>query len=319
MITKQQLKSILGFAAVFGVVGAFGVFAPAVSKAQAAMVTPCDFTGNLEVGVVNEEVRCLQKYLNSNGFKIADVGVGSPGSETAMYGSLTEEAVKRWQSSRGVSSTGIFGPLSKEEYLKHVAALLNSQLSNMGSGSSVTPPVPSTTITPAVRVEEESQEETEAREKIQEARDELENTEEDVDDADEGDIDIDDANDEIADAKDDLLEALYSFLDEDYSDAINKAEDVIDAMGDISDELHGDDNDAEEAIQDAEDAINEADDEIDAAYEDGDDVDEARDLLNDAEDKFDDAQDAFDDEDFDEAKDLAEEAEDLANDAIDAL
>jgi hypothetical protein len=149
MITKQ-LKGILFLTAVLGVVGVSSVVAsPAVSRAQtSASVVPCDFTGgNLEIGVVSEEVRCLQKYLNNNGFKIAEIGVGSPGSETSMYGSLTAEAVKRWQMARTITPTGTFGPLSKAEYLKQVASILNNQLSGLtGSNTSTISPVPAPTV-----------------------------------------------------------------------------------------------------------------------------------------------------------------------------
>lgn len=321
MIIKQ-LKGMFVLAAVFGIVSVSGAISfPAVSQAQtSASVVPCDFTGgNLEIGVVSEEVRCLQKYLNSNGFKITEVGVGSPGSETAMFGSLTAEAVKRWQMSRGVTPTGTFGPLSKAEYLKHVASLLNNQLSGLTTTSNTSTifPVPNPVTVPAQT--EKDKKEKEARKKVLEARDVLEDTKDDVDDADSDEIDVDDANNDIEDAEEDLLDALIAFVNEDYDEAIDKASDVIDSMEEISDDLHGDDNDAEEAINDAQDAIDEADEAIDEAYEDGDDVDEARDLLDDAEDKLDDAQDAFDDEDYEEAEELADEAEDLANDAMDAL
>lgn len=298
---------------------AFSFGAAVVVDAQTSALAPCTFSGNLEVGTVSEEVRCVQKFLNDHGFKIAEVGVGSPGKETGMYGELTKEAVKKWQQENGITPTGTFGPLSQEKYLKYVASLLTTQLSNLGSTGGDTVVTP-TTPAPVPAVDLNAEKREKARDLILDARDIIEKAEDDVDDADSNEIDKENAADDISDAKDDLLDALYAFVDEDYEDAIDLAEDVIKNINDdIMDELHGDDSDAEEALQDAEDAIDEARDEIDAAYDDGDDVDEANDLLDDAEDKFDDAQEAFDDEDYEEAEDLANEAEDLANDAVDAI
>ncbi len=323
----MRLKNIILASFVLLVVMSFGtVFAPKNTSAQVSTSSHCTFgSGNLEVGVINEEVRCLQKFLNENGFKIAEAGVGSPGQETTMFGELTKGAVMRWQNANGITSTGIFGPLSQEKYLKSIAALLTSQLSaastGFAPGSGV--PVPAGTVgnsgnnqPPAAQGNEEQEE---ARDAVLEARDAIEKAEDDVEDADADEIDVEDANDDIADAKDDLLDALYAFVEEDYSEAKNKAEDVIDSMGDILDELHGDDSDAEEAIDDARAAIEDADEQIDEAYDDDEEVDAARNLLEDAEDKLDDAEEAFDDEDFDEAEDLANEAEDLADDAVDAI
>jgi peptidoglycan hydrolase-like protein with peptidoglycan-binding domain len=56
----------------------------------------CSFTRDLEVGSTGEDVRCLQKYLNANGFKIASSGVGSPGNETNLLRDLTKQAIIKW-------------------------------------------------------------------------------------------------------------------------------------------------------------------------------------------------------------------------------
>ncbi len=77
----------------------------------------CVFTRTLELGSTGEDVRCLQKFLNENGFIIASTGVGSPGNETNLYREKTIEAVKKWQQSKEIfPATGNFGPLSKEKY-----------------------------------------------------------------------------------------------------------------------------------------------------------------------------------------------------------
>ena len=53
----------------------------------------CDFSRDLEMGIDGEDVRCLQRYLNSAGFTVALSGVGSPGNETSLFRTLTKEAV----------------------------------------------------------------------------------------------------------------------------------------------------------------------------------------------------------------------------------
>jgi hypothetical protein len=299
------------------VLGGFSV-SPAQTRAQtSATITPCNFAVDLEVGSEGEDVRCLQKFLNSNGFKVADVGVGSPGNETNLFGSLTREAVKRWQAASGITSTGTFGPLSKAEYLKKVAAQLTNQVSSLSPSNVINTPGPLPIVTPVVPVE--SAQQKEARKLIKEAREALEDAEDDLDDADWDADEIEDAEDDIADAKEDMIDALYFFIDEDYTRAISKAEDVIDSMNDILEDVNGDQEDASDAIDDARDAIDDARDEIDEADDDGERVRESRDLLEEAEDLLEDAEDAFDDRDYDEARDLAEEAEDLADDAVDAI
>lgn len=71
------------------------------------------FTKNLSVGDVGQDVLNLQKYLNSHGFIIASSGPGSPGYETTSFGPQTEKALKKFQASNGLPSTGYFGPQTR--------------------------------------------------------------------------------------------------------------------------------------------------------------------------------------------------------------
>ena len=86
-----------------------------------AQTTP--FTRTLRVGDIGEDVRRLQQFLNSRPeTQINMVGqVGGPGSETTFFGSLTQNAVMRFQQLYAsdillpaglTEATGIFGPRS---------------------------------------------------------------------------------------------------------------------------------------------------------------------------------------------------------------
>ncbi len=81
------------------------------------------FTKSLRYSQRNSDIILLQKFLNENGFKLADSGLGSPGLETDLFGILTKAAVIRFQeayaeqilSPSGLKKgTGFFGPKTRE-------------------------------------------------------------------------------------------------------------------------------------------------------------------------------------------------------------
>lgn len=89
----------------------------------------CEITRALKVGSNGDDVRCLQRFLNWAGYTIAPSGSGSPGNESNYFGSLTANAVIRWQNANasqvlvpaGLSSgTGLFGQLSFNQYVRMV-------------------------------------------------------------------------------------------------------------------------------------------------------------------------------------------------------
>ena len=76
------------------------------------------FTRVLWQGVVHADVKMLQAFLNAHGYVLSAIGPGSPGSETDFFGTLTFDALSRFQSDHALEiltplnltmPTGIFG------------------------------------------------------------------------------------------------------------------------------------------------------------------------------------------------------------------
>lgn len=89
------------------------------------------FTRNHQMGDTGGEVMEIQKYLNSHGAVIAASGAGSPGNETAYFGSLTRAAVSKFQAANGITPTaGYWGPVTR--------AKANANCTSTGPGPVVT-------------------------------------------------------------------------------------------------------------------------------------------------------------------------------------
>lgn len=72
------------------------------------------FTKNLWIGVRDNEVVELQKFLNNNGFPVAVSGAGSKGNETNYFGRLTQNALVRFQKAHKISpAIGYFGKITR--------------------------------------------------------------------------------------------------------------------------------------------------------------------------------------------------------------
>lgn len=72
---------------------------------------PMIFSKPLKLGVQDQDVQRLQKFLNDRGFIITETGAGSPGKETVKFGSLTKKAVIQFQKAYTIKPlNGIFGP-----------------------------------------------------------------------------------------------------------------------------------------------------------------------------------------------------------------
>lgn len=82
------------------------------------------FTQRLSLGSVGQDVKYLQIFLNSYGFKVAESGPGSPGKETFIFGFATQAAVKRFQEQYSSEiltpsglkkGNGVFGPATMKK------------------------------------------------------------------------------------------------------------------------------------------------------------------------------------------------------------
>lgn len=98
------------YALVFSQTSAPATNIPAPTPSSAAFA----FTRDLEMGMRGADVLELQKFLNANGFVIAESGDGSPGNETRYFGSLTRAALAKYQVAKGiVPSAGYLGPKTR--------------------------------------------------------------------------------------------------------------------------------------------------------------------------------------------------------------
>ena len=62
----------------------------------------------------DNEVKELQRFLNTNSFPVAQAGVGSLNNESSYFGPRTQEALIKYQKSKSViPPVGYFGPLTR--------------------------------------------------------------------------------------------------------------------------------------------------------------------------------------------------------------
>ncbi len=294
----------------------------------------CEFTRDLQLGSVGEDVRCLQQYLNSNGYQIATAGVGAPGKETGDFQSLTKAAVSRWQQDKGISpATGYFGAKSRSVFSGGSVTPSTKPTTTNASGNALVDELlakinalqgqqtkPTTATPPKVTVPSKP-ENKELKDLMADALDALDVAKEAIEDSEEDSLTINEAEDALEDAEDDFFDAIRAYVDGDEDEAEDLLKDTIEAADEATADAGGNSmkTQADEAIDDAEERMDDAEVAIEEAQDDGDDTDEAEDLFEEAEDVLDEARDAFDDDDYDEAIDLAEEAEDLLKDAEDAI
>ncbi|HTK60377.1 MAG TPA: peptidoglycan-binding domain-containing protein [Candidatus Baltobacteraceae bacterium] len=76
------------------------------APAPVSAAPPASITLDLRLGMVDAQVKLLQQALNAHGFAVAASGPGSPGNETARFGALTLDAVRRFQCAKNIVCAG---------------------------------------------------------------------------------------------------------------------------------------------------------------------------------------------------------------------
>lgn len=73
-----------------------------------------DFKVDLKFGMTHPDVKKLQVFLNSKGFKVAWIGQGSAGKETDYFGSGTRSALIKFQKANNINpAIGYFGGVTR--------------------------------------------------------------------------------------------------------------------------------------------------------------------------------------------------------------
>ena len=72
------------------------------------------FSQNRQLFDTGPDIKLLQEYLNGHGYVLAQSGPGSPGNETDVFGPLTYNALKEFQSANGIHADGYFGWSTRE-------------------------------------------------------------------------------------------------------------------------------------------------------------------------------------------------------------
>jgi peptidoglycan hydrolase-like protein with peptidoglycan-binding domain len=332
----EKIKHNISLSLAIGFIGVMALIVPNITQAAT-----CDITRDLQMGVTGDDVLCLQKYLNGNGYVIAQTGAGAPGKETGEYKTLTQAAVIAWQKANNISpASGYFGPRSRAVFQSVSSgaivpvttggtattngnALVDQLLAQVKALQAKAEPV----TKPVTVVDKEEDEAIESDSEEGEMRDlmsdildafkEIEDAIEDSEDA----AAKGEADDLMESAKEDLFDGLRAYLDRDYDKASKRLTSSFKWTEKSLDEVGGNSakSDAKDILDEVENKLDEVEEEIDLANEDGEDTDESEDLLDEARDLFDEAEEMYDDGDYDEAEDLADEANDLLGEAEDAI
>ncbi len=85
-----------------------------VTSTPTPTTTVVALTRSLSLGMSGEDVRILQKLLNTKGFTIAISGAGSVGNESTYFGPATQKAVIAYQVAKNITpAAGYVGPVTR--------------------------------------------------------------------------------------------------------------------------------------------------------------------------------------------------------------
>lgn len=113
----------------------------------------CSFTRDLTVGAKGDDVMCLQKTLNANGYAVAASGAGSPGNESSYFGPATKAALAKFQAAKGVTpSVGYFGPKTRTAIASVAAPVAGGTTTPTTPGTTTSPPAPAGVTIPSTGV-----------------------------------------------------------------------------------------------------------------------------------------------------------------------
>jgi hypothetical protein len=96
-----------------------GVMLPSTNTSTTGMTPSSNnskfiFTKNLKYLMLDNEVKELQKFLNTHGYPVSLTGAGSSGLETTKFGSLTQKALIKFQKANNITpAVGYFGPITR--------------------------------------------------------------------------------------------------------------------------------------------------------------------------------------------------------------
>jgi len=117
-LSSTQISSIIAVLASFGVDSATIANIQAILSGNppASQSSTTSFTRDLKLGMIGADVKALQQFLNTHGYILTSTGLGSPGHETTLFGSLTKSALIRFQKAHNITpSVGYFGVKTKGE------------------------------------------------------------------------------------------------------------------------------------------------------------------------------------------------------------
>ncbi len=94
--------------------GYFGCIDPMPFLVDGPVVNINAFQKDLKLGMVHDDVKRLQVYLNAHNCPVAVAGAGSPGKETTYFGPLTQQALIKYQKDHNITpAIGYFGPITR--------------------------------------------------------------------------------------------------------------------------------------------------------------------------------------------------------------